>query len=232
MTRHVLHRLPLIAGTLLLLSGSAAAEHAPTPEPEARRSFVLLRSDDHRYDFMSFMNGAPPLAKMPSLDRMAREGVHVRNAFVTTSRASILTGRYAHRHGVVDNSTPAPADTKLFPGELQRAGYRTACIGKSHMGEANADDNRAYAFPHTSTTLALRSDRYKFIRRPGVRDRQELYDLVADPKEKRNFIDSPDHADRVEAMRERLWDRLEEGGGMSVPLRRGDLQVNGRKGRD
>src|SRR5690606_20182209 len=65
-----------------------------------------------------------------------------RNAFVTTalcspSRASILTGQYAHRHGVVDNSSPIPEGTRFFAADLQARGYRTAFVGKWHMGEVD-----------------------------------------------------------------------------------------------
>ncbi len=93
---------------------------------------------------MGFMERAPAWLETPALDRMAAGGAHLRNAFVTTSlcspsRASILTGRYAHRHGVVDNTSAVPPGTVFFPELLQRAGYRTAYIGKWHMGE---DDDR------------------------------------------------------------------------------------------
>jgi arylsulfatase A-like enzyme len=77
----------------------------------------------------------------------------VRNAFVTTalcspSRASILSGRYAHRHGVVDNTSPIPEGTVFFPRFLQQAGYRTAYIGKWHMGEGDASDDPQPGFDH------------------------------------------------------------------------------------
>jgi arylsulfatase A-like enzyme len=54
------------------------------------------------------------------MDRMANEGAHLKNAFVTTSlcspsRASILTGYYAHTHTVVDNSAPLPNNLTFFP---------------------------------------------------------------------------------------------------------------------
>ena len=93
---------------------------------------------------MGFMDRAPAWLETPALDRMARGGAHIRKAFVTTSlcspsRASILTGQYAHRHGVVDNTSPIPTGTTFFPELLQRAGYRTAYVGKWHMGE---DDDR------------------------------------------------------------------------------------------
>ena len=73
------------------------------------------------------------------MDRLAREGAHLKNGFVTTalcspSRASILTGLYAHQHKIVDNNTPTPAGTHFFPELLQKAGYQTAFFGKWHMG--------------------------------------------------------------------------------------------------
>jgi len=454
-----------------------------------RRNIIFILSDDHRYDFMSFMKGAPPFLQTPNLDRLAKQGAHVRNAMVTTSlcspsRASILTGQYAHRHGIVDNTSPIPGGTTFFPARLQNAGYRTAYIGKWHMGEvddapqpgfdrwvsfqgqgvyhdpvlnidgrrrafqgyttdiltdqalawlkgqartepdrpfflqlahkavhaefepaprhrgryagepipypdtmANTEANyrskprwvkeqryswhgvehmyhgamefdafyRAYAetllalddsvgrildyldssglagstlviymgdngfllgehglidkrhayeesirvpmlasapgligsgtivgqlvrnidiaptllevagitdvgtmdgrsvlaalrgervewegelvyeyyweyaFPQTPTTLAIRGDRYKFMYYPGIWDLQEFYDLETDPDERHNLIDVPEHQARIQAMRQRLWDRLEATGGMSTPLRRGTWQASERK---
>ena len=102
------------------------------------RNIVFILSDDHRYDFMGFM-GKPSFLETPNMDRMAREGAHLANAFVTTSlcspsRASILTGLYSHKHGVVDNNSRVPAGTTFFPQHLQKAGYATAFMGKWHMG--------------------------------------------------------------------------------------------------
>ncbi|HBP57043.1 MAG TPA: acetylglucosamine-6-sulfatase, partial [Verrucomicrobiales bacterium] len=75
---------------------------------------------------------------------LAADGVHFENAFVTTSlcspsRASILTGMYAHRHGVIDNYNPVSEELTFFPQLLQESGYETAFIGKWHMG-GNIDD--------------------------------------------------------------------------------------------
>jgi N-acetylglucosamine-6-sulfatase len=80
-----------------------------------------------------------PFLKTPHMDALARGGVHLRNAFVTTSlcspsRASILTGLYTHRHRVVDNNNPVPSGLTFFPQYLQQAGYETAFVGKWHMG--------------------------------------------------------------------------------------------------
>lgn len=137
------------AVVVMTLPHHASAQATAT----APRNVVFILSDDHRYDFMSFMKSAPPFLRTPNLDRMAKEGAHVRNAFVTTSlcspsRASILTGQYAHRHGVVDNTSPIPAGTVFFPEYLQQAGYHTAYVGKWHMGEDAESDMPRKGFDH------------------------------------------------------------------------------------
>jgi N-acetylglucosamine-6-sulfatase len=139
--------LPVLAAGLLTLvvgvSGASAQEvSAPGTLPAragvAPRNVVFILSDDHRYDAMSFMGH--PFVQTPNMDRMARGGAHVKNAFVTSalcspSRASILTGTYAHRHGVVDNFTPIPPGLPNFGEYVQKAGYQTAYIGKWHIGD-------------------------------------------------------------------------------------------------
>jgi N-acetylglucosamine-6-sulfatase len=126
--------------TLLLgaLAGAAISNSATR-----RRNVIFILTDDHRYDAIGFMKGQAFL-ETPHLDSLARDGVHCRNAFVTTalcspSRASILTGKYAHQHKIVDNNTPIPAGTSFFPALLQKAGYDTAFIGKWHMGHEGDD---------------------------------------------------------------------------------------------
>ncbi len=127
----------------VLLAPWTRGQAAPGDRP---RNLVVILSDDHRYDFMGFHPDAPEFLETPGFDRMAAEGAHLANAFVTTSlcspsRASILTGQYAHRHRVVDNTSGIPPGTVFFPALLQRAGWRTAFVGKWHMGE-DADDPR------------------------------------------------------------------------------------------
>ena len=107
-----------------------------------KMNIIFILADDHRYDAMGFTNKIPGLLT-PAMDRMAKEGAHIKNAFVSTalcspSRASILTGQYAHTHTVVDNDAPLPANLVFFPQYLQKNGYQTAFLGKWHMG--NTDD--------------------------------------------------------------------------------------------
>ena len=106
--------------------------------------------DDLRWDELHCTGH--PFAKTPNIDRIAREGVTFRNAFVTSplcspSRACFLTGQYAHVHGVIDNTDHSPLSHRLqtFPRQLQKAGYETAFVGKWHMG---VDDSPRPGFDH------------------------------------------------------------------------------------
>ncbi len=73
-----------------------------------RPNVLVILTDDQRADALS-LAGHPHL-KTPQIDRIGREGVYFKNAFCTTSlcspsRASILSGLYAHQHGVTNNFT-------------------------------------------------------------------------------------------------------------------------------
>lgn len=135
---------------------------------------IFILSDDHRYDFMGF-TGKVPWLKTPNMDRMAAEGAHFENAFVTTSlcspsRASILTGLYSHSHTIIDNQAPDPGNLTYFPEYLQKAGYQTSFFGKWHMG--SHDDKPQPGFDHWESfkgqgvyynpTLNINGTRHKY----------------------------------------------------------------------
>ncbi|MRR16322.1 MAG: DUF4976 domain-containing protein [Deltaproteobacteria bacterium] len=103
---------------------------------DKKPNILFILTDDHRYDAFSCMGH--PVVKTPNLDRIANEGANFRNAFVTTSlcspsRASFLTGQYAHTHGVVTNHTMWNDRNVTFMELIKKAGYETAFIGKWHM---------------------------------------------------------------------------------------------------
>ena len=109
----------------------------------ARRkpNFLIILIDDLRYD--EFGAGGHPYMRTPHIDRIAREGALFERAFHTTpicspNRASILTGQYASRHGIIDNVARDLASHRLpnYHLDLQRLGYETAHIGKWHMGNS------------------------------------------------------------------------------------------------
>ncbi|HLE83295.1 MAG TPA: sulfatase [Thermoanaerobaculia bacterium] len=135
-----------VLGLAGLAAGAALGDEPQEPPAPVPRNVILILSDDHRHDFMGFHERAPEFLETPGFDRLAAGGAHLANAFVTTSlcspsRASILTGQYAHRHRVVDNTSGIPEGTIFFPQLLQEAGWATAYVGKWHMGE-DADDPR------------------------------------------------------------------------------------------
>lgn len=128
----LLHRHILAFWCVLLSSGSLAAADRP--------NVVYILCDDLRPDALGCYGSRH--VKTPHIDALASAGVRFQNTFCTTSlcspsRASILSGLYAHAHGVVNNFTEFPNDLPSFPRQLHDAGYATAYIGKWHMGEDN-----------------------------------------------------------------------------------------------
>lgn len=179
----------VLAAVCLLCSNTATADEPRTkvvPVPKIvqpkrilnakPRNVVFILSDDHRYDAMSFLGHQ--LAETPVMDSMARNGVHLRNAYVTTSlcspsRASILTGLYTFRHRVIDNQRAVPDGTIFFPQYLQKAGYRTGFIGKWHMGHGSDEPRPGFDYwvsfkgqghylpPGPNYTINVNGDRVK-----------------------------------------------------------------------
>jgi arylsulfatase A-like enzyme len=104
-----------------------------------RPNFLVVLVDDLRHD--EFGASGHPYLKTPHVDRLAAEGALFERAFHTTpicspNRASIMTGQYASRHGIIDNVARDAMSHRLpnYHLELQRLGYETAHIGKWHMG--------------------------------------------------------------------------------------------------
>jgi N-acetylglucosamine-6-sulfatase len=122
-----------LVASLLTIPLARGLQRPPQP------NFVFVLMDDLRWDELRCMGN--PIADTPNIDRLAREGAVFRNAFVTTplcspSRASFLTGLYAHAHGIRDNRARDAESHKLvtFPRMLHDAGYETGFVGKFHMG--------------------------------------------------------------------------------------------------
>jgi N-acetylglucosamine-6-sulfatase len=139
----------LHAGLVLaLLLASAGALHAAEDPPKTPNVLFIL-ADDIRWNAMSC--AGHPTLKTPHMDRIANEGVRFANMFCTTSlcspsRASILTGLYAHTHGVTNNFTELPAQHAHWAQRLRDSGYTTAYLGKWHMGEDNDAPRAGFDF--------------------------------------------------------------------------------------
>jgi arylsulfatase A-like enzyme len=105
-------------------------------------NIVIIYTDDLGYGDIS-ANGATKV-KTPNIDKIAAEGLRFKSAYATSatctpSRFSMLTGKYAWRKqgtGIApgDAALIIPTDITTMPGMLQQAGYRTAVVGKWHLG--------------------------------------------------------------------------------------------------
>ena len=128
---------------------SCGCRQTPAEQPPRRPNILFILLDDLRSDALGY--AGHPYVKTPNIDRIANEGVNFKNAFCTTSlcspsRASLLSGVYAHKHGVTNNFTEFPAAMNSFPKVLQQAGYATAYVGKYHMGENNDEPRPGFEY--------------------------------------------------------------------------------------
>ncbi len=127
---------------LFLLCSSLACGTPPATRtlPTGNRpNLVVVLVDDLRFD--EFHAGGHPYLETPNMDRLAAEGALFLNSFhavplCSPNRATLLTGQFPSRHGIIDNLARDLASHHLetFNLPLQQAGYRTAFIGKWHMG--------------------------------------------------------------------------------------------------
>jgi arylsulfatase A-like enzyme len=131
---------------LLLLALAALCLREVSGATTSRKpNFLFVYTDDQRWDAMGVVQREQgdkarfPWFQTPHMDRIAAEGVRFRNAFVVLSlcapsRAAFMTGRYNHVNGVANNQTPFPETSVTHATLMRPAGYKTAYIGKWHMG--------------------------------------------------------------------------------------------------
>src|SRR5262245_3160708 len=147
----VRRRLCALAALCLVtaLAGGCRGSQSDQSAAPRRPNILFILLDDLRWDTLGYAGHEH--VRTPNIDRIANEGVIFRNAFSTTSlcspsRASLLSGLYAHRHGVVNNFTEFPVALRTFPQVLQSAGYVTAYVGKYHMGENNDEPRPGFDY--------------------------------------------------------------------------------------
>ena len=133
-----------VAGVAALLDGCATKGPVRPSAQTDRPNIVYILADDLGYGDVSCFN---PESKIPTvhIDRVAREGVvftdaHSGSAVCTPTRYGIMTGRYCWRsplkaHVLEGHSPPLINEDRLTVASLLKSrGYRTACIGKWHLG--------------------------------------------------------------------------------------------------
>ena len=123
----------LLGTAALAASGHALAARSAAPRPNV---LVFIADDAGARHFGCYGNQA---IRTPHIDRLAAEGLACDKAMLTTSqcsssRISILTGKYPHATGAEDLHMPMPASHTTVQGYLRNAGYFTGHMGKAHEG--------------------------------------------------------------------------------------------------
>jgi arylsulfatase A-like enzyme len=119
---------------VLALMATGCARNGEPLLPTERPNLLFIITDDQRADMMGVVN---PILHTPNMDRLAKEGIRLQNAYVTSpicaaSRASLLTGVVERTHQL-NFGTPPLAEAfveRSYPTLLRNAGYHTGLIGK------------------------------------------------------------------------------------------------------
>ena len=108
-----------------------------TAEGQQRPNILVIISDDHTAQAIGSYGAQYGLT--PNIDKLAAEGALFTQAFVTNSicapsRAVLITGKFSHKNGHINNLTEFDGSQDQYQKQLQKAGYETAWIGKWHLG--------------------------------------------------------------------------------------------------
>ncbi len=109
-----------------------------TMAAERKPNLILFLPDQQRADTVSCYRGVKVHA--PNLNKVASESVVFERAYVThpvctPSRSSLMTGTWPHINGCTKNNVPLDPRFRVFPELMEDRDYRTAYIGKWHLGE-------------------------------------------------------------------------------------------------
>ena len=144
-------------------------------------NILLIMTDQHNARCLSC--AGEPVLQTPNIDRLAAEGVRFTNAFANSihcgpSRISFLTGMYEHSHRRHRNRDEPPDHLNPITSLLRNAGYRTAIIGKGHLGvewPRRQFDHCRFSFPTDSLCNEPLSCHYfKFLVDHGMADNYDL----------------------------------------------------------
>ncbi len=121
-----------------LMAGAAVRPSRAAPQRRDRPNLLFIWTDEQRADTMAAYGNA--MIRSPNLNRLAAESAVFRRAYVTQpvctpSRSSVMTGLWPHVSGCTANNIPLRPETKVLPQLLGDADYRTAYMGKWHLGD-------------------------------------------------------------------------------------------------
>ena len=112
-----------------------------------RPNIVFILTDDHAAHAVGAYGSV--VNRTPRIDEIGDSGVRFEHCYATNSlcapsRASLLTGTYSHVNGVRTLSTHIDASQPTFVSQLRAAGYRTAIVGKWHLGDGDGHDPQGF----------------------------------------------------------------------------------------
>lgn len=167
----------------------------------SRPNILFICTDQQRFDAVRAYGNSEIIT--PALDRLASEGVlfencYVQNPVCAPSRASLMTGRYVHSHGLWANGVGLPDHERLFSRDLADAGYDCGLVGKFHLNacfggrtERRYDDGfRVFRWAHDPYRGSSENHYHRWLKTT----RPDLYEAACDPASEIDFDNMPTEA--------------------------------------
>jgi arylsulfatase A-like enzyme len=180
----LIRRSLILCGLIVLLGAVPRTQQPPPPSAASSRpNVILIMTDDLGYADLGSYGGTN--IRTPNLDQLARDGVRLTDAYAngvlcSPTRAALISGRYPQRSAIETALGPegtrglAVTATSL-PQVLKRSGYRTALVGKWHLGGSVAGANRvggprAHGFDYFFGFMGSHVDYWHHNRGPRMQD--------------------------------------------------------------
>lgn len=151
-------------------------------------NILLISTDQQRFSALGAYHN--PEIHTPNMDALADGGVLFENCYSQSpvcapSRATLMTGRYVHSHGLWANGVALPDHERMFTRDLTDAGYDCGLVGKLHLAacqsgrtERRHDDGfRIFRWAHDPYPGSSENAYHRWLRAAHPR----LYDAAIDP---------------------------------------------------